>query len=72
MFNLTVPVVSNFDSREVIGHLTITDKSKLPPIPEFCFSLGYKLLNSETKEYELVCVSPMMDESYKGYLETLL
>lgn len=65
---IKIPVMLNFEYTRQIGTLEV-DETQLPPIPKFCFSIGYSLLDSDTGKYELVCVSPVMDELYKKYLD---
>ena len=62
---ITVPIVKDFDQDRVIGELRIR-ASDLPKSPNFVFSLGYK----SGEPYRLVCVSPVSDDSYLGYLKT--
>ena len=66
-----VPILIGFDQSKPVGWLLIRTDA-LPPTPTFCFSLGIRGLEMEEKRvtrYELVCVSPVDDESYKNYLE---
>lgn len=66
---INIPVILNFEYDKVIGRLEI-DETQLPPMPRYCFSIGYSLLDSDTDKYELVCISPVMDGVYKQYLDT--
>ena len=62
----TVPVLENFDSNRQVGELRILTAA-LPPFPDYHFALGYRLLDIETREYTLICVSPVDDVLRKGY-----
>lgn len=76
---ISVPVCLGFDSTKPIGELRIL-KSALPPTPDFVFSLGYSVLETNAlpkeeldleayvKRYELGQVALLSDANYIGYL----
>lgn len=49
----------DFCPDQVIGEL-ILDMDKLPLMPNFLFSIGYKI-DSKTGKYDLLCISPIPD-----------
>jgi hypothetical protein len=61
---IQVPILKDFDYNRVIGYLSI-NKSDLPPIPDYVFSIGYRL-NPESNNYELICVSPVFKTNIEG------
>lgn len=66
---IKIPVFSKFGDDVPIGELKIS-KSALPPTPDFCFSLGYRKLDSEKdSDYELLNCAIQPDELYLRYLK---
>lgn len=49
----------DFCPDQVIGEL-ILDMDKLPLMPNFLFSIGYRI-DSKTGKYDLLCISPIPD-----------
>lgn len=79
--SITVPVMLNFSTNEVIGHLTIS-ADKLPASPDFVLALGYKAdlkriglqpgdipRSQYDGPYELVSVALVRDADYAAYLD---
>ena len=61
-----IPILKDFDYNKIIGYLLI-NKSDLPPIPDYVFSIGYRL-NPESNNYELMCVSPTFKTDTEGVI----
>ena len=64
----TVPILVNFNQKEVIGELKILTE-KLPITHDFVLSLGVRILDIEKGAYTLMCVSPIIDTDYAEYLK---
>lgn len=71
---LTIPVLLNFDQDQNIGAITL-ERSKLPPTPNYVFSLGYMATQfganmefTEDTKHALVCVSLIPDDNYIALL----
>lgn len=67
MITLPVTVDFSFDEKDIIGSITLNE-SKLPALPEYSFSLGYKY-RKEQDGYNLVCISLISDNKYLQYLQ---
>jgi hypothetical protein len=61
-----IPILKDFDYNKIIGYLSI-NKSDLPPIPDYVFSIGYKL-DVDSNNYELMCVSPTFKTDIEGVI----
>jgi hypothetical protein len=74
---ITIPILKEFNQEKQIGTLTI-DESKLPIIPNYTFSLDYRITSSELNEnnevevtgYKLISVSIVDDDNFSKYLDS--
>jgi hypothetical protein len=71
--NIMVPILEAFDSSRIIGWMSIR-RDALPAAPNFTFALGYHALAwnaaGAVSRYELVAVSPVLDDNFSAYLES--
>jgi hypothetical protein len=63
---IRVPILKDFNYENPIGELWIKE-SELPLIPDYVFSIGYRL-NIENNNYELMCVSPTFKTDIEGVI----
>jgi uncharacterized HAD superfamily protein len=69
MITLPVTVGFSFDEKDIIGSITL-DETKLPALPEYCFSIGYRLtVNKDSTDYTLMNISLISDNDYIKYLQ---
>lgn len=73
---ITIPVLLNFDSNEIIGSMTLDEKKLPEKHTNYVFSLGYLAETTEKitpveffGEYKLVSVALQTDEQYMQYLK---
>lgn len=61
-----VPILKNFENDQVIGELKILTK-ELPKLADFHFALGYRMENTSSEKYTLLCVSSLSDALFRPY-----
>lgn len=64
----TFPITLGFDNTQVIGYASI-DTSKLPPTPDFHFSIGFysnDLSPLEDRSYELAVLGLVNDSKFSA------
>lgn len=68
---VSVPILRNFDNSDPLGWLQIRQDA-LPPTPDFCFSIGYKVLRWEQDrviDYQLQSVAIIPDAAYRKVID---
>lgn len=68
---VSVPILRNFDNSDPLGWLQIR-RDALPPTPDFCFSIGYKVLRWEQDrviDYQLQSVAIIHDATYRKVID---